>query len=124
MSRSTEYYRESRDDRMSWRDSMPQRCMVCGWTMGKSIGPAVWLEVHEIQPRSQAAGRWAHHSNYLLTCNHCHANTLASMPHAEQLAIKLVKDADHFDLDAWLRIKDPELRAPDRVTMDDVNAHL
>lgn len=42
------------------------------------------------------------------------------MPHAQQLAYKLIADPECFDLDAWLRLGDPELRAPNRVTMDEV----
>ena len=44
------------------------------------------------------------------------------MSHAEQLAVKWVNDPDNFDLDAWLRLRDPDLRAPTRVTMEDVEA--
>jgi hypothetical protein len=42
------------------------------------------------------------------------------MPHAKQLAFKLIADPCHFDLDTWLRLKDPELHAPGRVTMQEV----
>lgn len=43
---------------------------------------------------------------------------------AQQLAIKLVHDPRYFDLSAWLRIGDPELNAPDRVTMTDIAQFL
>jgi len=45
------------------------------------------------------------------------------MSHAEQLAYKLRCDPDHFDLDAWLRLRDPELRAPQRVRMEDIEVY-
>jgi len=46
------------------------------------------------------------------------------MPHARQLAHKLLWDAEAFDLEAWLRIRDPELRAPRRVTLAEVVREL
>jgi len=46
------------------------------------------------------------------------------MPHSRQLAVKLVKDPIHFNLTEWLRIKDPEQRAPHRVTLTDIVQHL
>jgi hypothetical protein len=45
------------------------------------------------------------------------------MSHAEQLACKLKADRDHFDLDSWLRLRDPELYAPHRVRMEDIEAY-
>jgi hypothetical protein len=42
------------------------------------------------------------------------------MDHAKQLAIKLECDPCHFDLAAWLRIGDPDLKSPDRITMLEV----
>lgn len=49
---------------------------------------------------------------------------LAAMPHARQLAYKYIHDILHYDLEEWLRIKDPELRAPNRVTEDEVMEHV
>lgn len=45
---------------------------------------------------------------------------LAAMPHAKQLAYKYIRDVENYDLEAWLRVKDPSLRAPNRVTEDEV----
>jgi hypothetical protein len=78
------------------------------------------LAVHEIERRSQAPTRWAAGCNYLLLCEPCHAGPFATMPHARQLAVKLVADPKHFDLQAWLRLKDPGLKAPNRVTASEI----
>ena len=88
--------------------------------------PDAWpgLEVHEIERKSHAPKSWGNTANYLLLCQRCHAGVFATMPHAKQLAVKLIKDFEHFDLYEWLRIRDPELRAPERVTMDEVLSHL
>ena len=94
------------------------RCWVCGAKNYRGFP----LETHEIERRSHAAGRWAHPCNYLLVCNACHAETIPTMSHAMQLAIKWMNDPTNFDLDVWLRLRDPELTAPERVTMEDVEA--
>ena len=93
---------------------MPQCCMVfpqkdrC-------------LDIHEIERRSACSKRWMHRSNYLLLCRRCHRLMgTAAWPHARQLALKLRRDPQHYDLDAWLRLADPELKAPDRVTQAEV----
>lgn len=46
------------------------------------------------------------------------------MPAAQQLACKLVCDPTHFNLDEWLRVRDPELKAPERVTFSDIAQFL
>jgi len=121
MGKARQYYRENREDREGWRLEMPPQCMICGWK--EHSGPYQWLETHEIERRSQAAARWAHRCNYLLLCNHCHHERIPLMGHAEQLAYKLKADRDHFDLDSWLRLRDPELRAPHRVRMEDIGVY-
>jgi hypothetical protein len=121
MRKSREYYEDNREDREGWRWSMPTKCMICGWEEGRSSYR--WLETHEIEPRSLAQGRWAHRCNYLLLCNHCHHERIPLMSHAEQLAYKIKADRDHFDLDSWLRLRDPELRAPCRVRMEDIEVY-
>ena len=121
MSKARTYYLNNRVARIDWRMSVPQVCMICGWESG---GEYRWFETHEIERRSHAAGRWAHPCNYLLLCNQCHNERIPLMKHAEQLAIKWQADPLHFDLDLWLRLRDPDLRAPLRVTMEDVEACL
>jgi len=120
MGKARTYYIENRVARIEWRLSVSDACMLCQWSEERC--GFRWLETHEIERRSHAAGRWAHPCNYLLVCNACHAETIPTMSHAMQLAVKWVNDPDNFDLDAWLRLRDPELRAPDRVTMEDVEA--
>lgn len=109
------YYREVAPDRDEWRSAMPCRCMWCG-TSRAFPG----LEIHEIERRSHAKDRWGVRCNYLLLCSLCHGGHFSCMPHAKQLAVKFVRDRENFDLDSWLRIRDPHLKAPDRVTMNDV----
>jgi len=109
-----------RTNRTDWgreaRATMRGRCMGCGTKQSTHI--------HEIERRSQSPTRWAHRSNYLLLCRVCHAGAFDSMPHAEQLAYKLFWDPEHYDLDAWLRLRDPELKAPLRVMAGSVTYFL
>ena len=103
--------------RDEWRISLPQLCMSCLGTGG------YWpLEVHEIERRSHAPKSWQHTCNYLLLCKTCHENQFATMPHAEQMAVKARRDRMHFNLDAWLRLRDPDLAAPDRVTIEEITS--
>ena len=120
MGRARTYYIENRVARIEWRLSVNEECMLCKWA--EKCGGFRWLETHEIERRSHAAGRWAHPCNYLLVCNACHAEMIPTMSHAMQLAIKWMNDPTNFDLDVWLRLRDPELTAPERVTMEDVEA--
>lgn len=106
--------------RRAWRSQVPGRCMICG----KPEGASWRLEIHEIERRSQARGRWADYSNYLLVCGYCHGVVISTMSHAEQLAYKAVRDLQHYDLEAWLRLRDPELRAPQRVMWADIAEYL
>lgn len=120
---SNAYARSVEPDRREWRNAMAYRCMLCS-ASPRLVSHTQPLEVHEIERRSAAPKRWGSRSNYLLLCNICHTGPIATMEHAQQLAIKLVCDPMHFDLDAWLRIGDPELRAPERVTWSDIAAYL
>lgn len=118
-----DYARQVRDDREDWRAVTPDFCMWCGAAGQASFGYSP-LHIHEMERRSHASGRWGVRCNYLKLCNDCHADVFDTMPHAKQLAVKLVKDPDHFDLEQWLRLRDPALLAPERVTMDDIVQHL
>ena len=118
MGKARTYYIENRVARIEWRLSVAESCMVCQWSEERC--GFRWLETHEIERRSHAAGRWAHPCNYLLVCNYCHGDTMPTMSHAEQLAVKFKHDAMNFDLEAWLRLRDPELNAPGRVTMEEI----
>lgn len=117
MGRAKAYLKENADKKQEWRLSQPQFCMLCG-------KKADWLplSVHEIERRGHAPTRWGEVCNYLLICCRCHEGPFATMKHSVQLAIKLIRDPENYDLQAWLRIKDKELRAPNRVTQDEVDA--
>lgn len=108
--------------RTEWALSSWNRCMGCGRTQwAGAIHP---LECHEIERRSHAPGRWAALCNLLMLCHGCHAGPFATMGHAKQLAHKLLWDPDHFDLEAWLRLRDQELKAPQRVLYGEVVEYL
>lgn len=124
MSAAREYYIENRVARIEWRMDRRERCMLCGWEGTKSRDGMRWLEIHEIERRSLASRRWADPCNYLLLCNLCHRDRIPLMSRAEELAIKWAGDPENFDLDRWLRLRDPELRAPLRVTMEDIEEYL
>lgn len=117
------YYNSVRADREEWRAEMPQKCMKCGarlWqrdVLGRSVLP-LWLEIHEILSRAQAPKSWGFRANYLLLCNPCHQFDIPSMSHAAQLAIKKRADPKHYDLDEWLRVRNPN--AMDYVTEAEV----
>ena len=109
------------DDRLTWgkdaRTRMHSCCMGCGKQKDE-------LHVHEIERRSQAPTRWAHRCNYLLLCPKCHGWPFDSMMHARQLAYKLYWDPHTYDLQTWLRLRDPELEAPHRVVQSEVDHYL
>lgn len=113
-----EQYRNAvESDRELWKLSQILVCMCCG------VCPN-WppLAVHEIERRGQAPNRWGHPCNYLLVCQKCHSGPFATMPHAKQLAYKLIADPSCYDLRRWLRIRDDALLAPNRVTQNEVEA--
>lgn len=111
-----EYYDTIRQDREAWAAQFTT-CMNCGTK-------ASWLplETHEIERKSHAPRSWAHRCNYLRLCstNGCH-NAVDQRTHAAQLRLKRDKDPENYDLQAWLRLSDPELKAPERVTEQDIN---
>ena len=117
MTKSQRYYQSIRADRNEWCDSMPPKCMRCGRPWHKFR----WPEIHEILTRAQAPGAWGFRANYLALCNPCHA-LVQNMPHAEQLAIKKRADPKNYDLDDWLRRRNP--KAMRYVTEEEVEACL
>jgi len=107
-------------DRGNWSVDF-NRCWVCG-NEGRGV---MALQIHEMERRSHAPNhRWADPCNYFKTCAQCHMDDLAAMPHAKQLAYKYIHDRDTFDLERWLRLRDPELKAPQRVTEQEVMSHV
>lgn len=105
-------------DMETWRREF-KHCFACGQEYWR-------MEVHHIERRGQAhSPREDRPENWLLVCCGCHADYLATMPHAKQLAHKWICDpCGHATLatllERWLRIKDPELKAPNRVTVAEV----
>lgn len=87
------YYLENAEARLEWARSVGPDCMLCG------NQPAT--ETHEIERRSHAPRGWAKACNYLRVCQKCHSGPLATMPHDMQLAYKLWRDPNHFDLNEW-----------------------
>lgn len=120
--RSVSYYNSIKVYRREWRAKQVQRCMLC-----LDARKPEKLQVHEIDRKSQAPNNWwplededgndINGCNGILTCGLCHATKLDTMPHAKQLAIKLISDPDHFNLKAWLSIKP---RPSSYVTMEEV----
>jgi hypothetical protein len=60
--------------------------------------------------------------NLLKLCEKCHSGVFDTLDHVVQLAVKRDRDFSSYDLQAWLRIRDPELRAPNRITQEEVDA--
>jgi hypothetical protein len=120
MSKKQEHYLAGRDDRKQWAEDVGlTRCMAC-----RKLLTGVWTgEIHEIERRSHTATPY-HRCNFLLLCRDCHAGPFANMPHARQLAYKLLRDSEHFDLEAWLRLRYPDGQAPNRVTLREVVREL
>tara|TARA_R110002020_G_scaffold176670_7_gene369037 strand:+ start:262 stop:777 length:516 start_codon:yes stop_codon:yes gene_type:complete len=103
-------------DRRNWA-SEHDVCWICGERDYRGFP----LETHEMERRSQAPTRWMQRCNYFRTCKICHMDKLASMAHARQLSYKQARDPENYDLQAWLKIRDPDLHAPNRVTQEDVD---
>jgi len=100
-------------------------CWWCGKrVMEGFLGPDR-REVHHICRQSQAPKRTRDHpSNLFICCSACHARVLDACDVSFVLAKKLLRDPEHFSLEAWLRIKDPQLVAPERVTLREIARHL
>lgn len=116
---ASKYAQRNQPRREKWRNGRRQECWVC------LSGGDPWrgLQIHEIERRSHAPQRWADYCNYFLTCPTCHEQHLSTMSHARQLAYKWIHDNPNFDLKRWLKLKDPDMEAPDRVTMGEILSH-
>ncbi len=103
-----------------WKNAIfPHHCWMCGFNPATSQ-ECRWLETHHIDRKGHSTVRADHSSNYFLTCNVDHAGALANMPHAMQLAYKIHMDSENYSLREWLMLRDPALRAPDRVTEQEI----
>jgi hypothetical protein len=112
--KSVSYYNSIKVIRNEWKQSMPERCMWCEGSF-----PRIKLEVHEMERKSHARNRWWPEDacNGLVLCPHCHSEYFATMPHAKQLAVKLLEDPNHFNLQGWLEVGG---RPDSYVTMEDI----
>jgi len=97
-------------------------CWICG--TNSVVGGIVRVEVHHIERRSHAPKTHDNKCNYFCACDQCHATKLDTMPHAKQLAYKQKHDPEHYDLEEWLRLRDPDLKAPDRVTQEEIDKEM
>lgn len=103
------YYDEIKEDRDAWRSMFCfGHCMVCD-----TFNPM--LDCHEMVRRSQAPRRWGHRANYLAVCRRCHDGPVVNMPLSMQLAHKLLRDADSFDLAVMSQIAGREILLRDVV---------
>ena len=118
---ATDYYAWNKVDRIEWRDAQKPVCMRCLRKFGWLQDSYRWPEIHEILSRAQAPNNWAFRANYLVLCNPCHAS-IGELSHAQQLAIKLRRDPGNYDLQEWLRRRNPN--AMEYVTEDEVRSAM
>ena len=119
-----EYFPGSQARRHAWVSRIKTVCWVCGHDWGKWTIDQRTYQTHHIQRRSSCYPNWHDvECNLLACCALCHETRLASMPHAEQLAMKLLNDPLAYNLEMWLHCRDgPVLRSAERVTGEDVLA--
>jgi len=108
------------------------RCMVCNWTCGTwTLDGQRWLETHHIArgPARQAGLDVL--ANLLRLCDMCHdeMDGLRLWPIKRQLAIKKLKDPEHYDRIAVLKLRVGEKTwairpTPDAITEEEVDACL
>lgn len=99
--------------------SLHNWCFLCGST-------TKGLQVHHIERRPhccRAHRDWT--ENLFKACYECHAGPLATMRHKQQLAYKWLNDPSGWEsiddfVRAWLRVRDPQVVAPRRVTADEI----
>ena len=123
-----------------WADAVRPRCFRCGMAEAalaasgllRRCGREAWpkLVIHHIcrRPHCHKPHRdWP--ENLFWACPACHEGELATMEAAAQLALKW--RADHAGwaslsefLNRWLRVGDPELKAPNRLTVAEIQEHL
>lgn len=92
-------------------------CWWCGTTEG--------LACHEMLNGPNRMRAFGRRECLLVLCSHCNCNVFTDkkrFPLARQLAIKMLKDANHFDLDVIREVAAPEgcPNPPVLVTADDV----
>lgn len=62
-------------------------------------------------------------ANYLYICEEAHASDAIAISNRDsqifQLSLKKLRDPDHFDLQKWLRVRNPN--ANEYITEDEIN---
>lgn len=103
-------------DRTAWK-ALFSHCWICRrWFQ--------WLHCHEIAAKGTSPNRWCDRCNFFATCADCHEKHLdgpGNMPHARQLAYKVLNDLAHYDLAKWIEIRG---RAETSITQAEVNREL
>ena len=114
MPKADEYYASVAEDRNKWkREQVRQGVMPACWVCGARNN----LVIHEMAKRSQAPNKWGERCNYFLACNTCNCDVLEDPTLAHQLAIKALRDPDHYDR---RRVNELRGRAPDAIDAEDV----
>ena len=107
----------------AWWDKSYGVCMLCLWKPGTRWPHEAWysdgLETHEIARGSNRSKAILEPSTFLRACRFCHQEKLDSMPFAQQLAYKMIRDPIHYDRSRVMVILD---RADTAVTQDEVDA--
>lgn len=104
--KAASYYDSIKEDRNNWKASIEQRCWWCGRYEHELQLPSR-LEINEITPRSAAPNRWWHRCNGSLVCTSCHEQYGHAASDLQWLARKQRFDREHYDLQEWLRMRNP-----------------
>ena len=91
------------------------RCMICGKRSG--------LETHEIARGSHRRAAYGRRCCWLRLCRDCHdaCGRYALWPVERQLALKLLRDSEHYDLEAFNAVRPRDIHA---ITQSEVNSWL
>ena len=104
-----------------WLDGLIEGCK-CWWCGVELYGRR---EVHHVERRSHAPrDRRDHPANLFVTCPECHRGVLDFADQSQVLARKMLRDPENFDLKTFLRIADPSLNAPERISLREIVKHL
>ena len=119
MTPAVKYYQSIKADREEWRALMPMVCMDCG--IQQRHAPRKFLEIHEILTRASLPGAWYFRANIILLCGPCHfkqqARNKESMTRC--LAVKALRDPLHYDLELWLKTRNP--KAMQYITQEEID---
>ena len=103
---------------MSERDDFRNECSAC-WVCGADFCPS-GFDVHEIARGVHRKQALEHRCCWIFTCRDCHSSQLGSYDFWDptmQLALKMIRDPEHYDRIADNRIRS---RADDAISERDV----